>query len=280
MAESCSSCGNSSTCGNSSNPGLPEKSKKNVKHIIAVGSGKGGVGKSSLSALLAVCLARKGNSVGVLDADITGPSIPKLMGIKGQAMGNENGIIPFCSKVLGIKVMSINLLLDDPTKPVVWRGPLIGNVIKQFWEDVDWGDLDYLVVDLPPGTADAPLTVMQVLDLDGFVMVTSPQELSVLVVEKAANMTQMLNVPLLGVIENMSFATCPHCGEKFNIFGPSHVAEIEEKFDVPVLGELPLDPRIAELGDAGRLEEYENPEIFEPLIQSVIQRVSTASKQV
>jgi Mrp family chromosome partitioning ATPase len=259
---------------------LPEKSKKNVKHIIAVGSGKGGVGKSSLSALLAVSLARKGNSVGVLDADITGPSIPKLMGIKGQAMGNENGIIPFCSKVLGIKVMSINLLLDDPTKPVVWRGPLIGNVIKQFWEDVDWGDLDYLVVDLPPGTADAPLTVMQVLDLDGFVMVTSPQELSVLVVEKAANMTQMLNVPLLGVIENMSFATCPHCGEKFNIFGPSHVAEIEEKFDVPVLGELPLDPKIAELGDAGRLEEYENPEIFEPLIQTVIQRVSTASKKV
>lgn len=280
MSESCSSCGNSSTCGNSSNPGLPEKSKKNVKHIIAVGSGKGGVGKSSLSALLAVSLARKGNSVGVLDADITGPSIPKLMGIKGQAMGNENGIIPFCSKVLGIKVMSINLLLDDPTKPVVWRGPLIGNVIKQFWEDVDWGDLDYLVVDLPPGTADAPLTVMQVLDLDGFVMVTSPQELSVLVVEKAANMTQMLNVPLLGVIENMSFATCPHCGEKFNIFGPSHVAEIEEKFEVPVLGELPLDPRIAEFGDAGRLEEYENPEIFEPLIQSVIERVSTASKQV
>ena len=280
MSESCSSCGNSSTCENSSSCGLPEKSKKNVKHIIAVGSGKGGVGKSSLSALLAVSLAKKGNSVGVLDADITGPSIPKLMGIKGQAMGNENGIIPFCSKVLGIKVMSINLLLDDPTKPVVWRGPLIGNVIKQFWEDVDWGDLDYLVVDLPPGTADAPLTVMQVLDLDGFVMVTSPQELSVLVVEKAANMTKMLNVPLLGVIENMSFATCPHCGEKFNIFGPSHVAEIEEKFDVPVLAELPLDPKIAELGDAGRLEEYENPEIFEPLIQSVIQRVSTVNSQL
>lgn len=273
MSENCSSCGNAGNCG------LPAKSKKNVKHIIAVGSGKGGVGKSSLSALLAVGLARNGSSVGVLDADITGPSIPKLLGIKGQAMGNENGIIPFCSRVLGIKVMSINLLLDDPTKPVIWRGPLIGNVIKQFWEDVDWGNLDYLVVDLPPGTADAPLTVMQMLDLDGFVLVTSPQELSVLVVEKAANMTKMLNVPLLGVIENMSFAVCPHCGESFNIFGPSHVNEIQDKFNVPVLGQIPLDPQIAKLGDAGRLEEYENPELYKSLISSVIANICAVNTE-
>lgn len=274
MSSNCSSCENAGSCS------LPVKSKRGVKHIIAVGSGKGGVGKSSLSALLAVGLARKGNTVGVLDADITGPSIPKLLGIKGQAMGNENGIVPFCSKVLGIKVMSINLLLDDPTKPVIWRGPLIGNVIKQFWEDVDWGELDYLVVDLPPGTADAPLTVMQVLDLDGFVLVTSPQELSVLVVEKAANMTKMLEVPLLGVIENMSFAVCPHCGENFNIFGPSHVTEIEEKFNVPVLGQLPLDPEIARLGDAGKLELYENAELLDGVIESVIANVSAVSTEV
>lgn len=267
MSENCASCENTATCG------MPVKSKGKVKHIIAVGSGKGGVGKSSITVLLAAGIARKGHSVGILDADITGPSIPKLMGIKGRAMGNDKGVIPFCSKVLGIKVMSINLLLDDPTKPVVWRGPLIGSVIKQFWEDVDWGALDYLLVDLPPGTADAPLTVMQVLDLDGFIMVTSPQELSVLVVEKAANMTKMLDVPLLGVVENMSFAICPNCGERFDLFGPSHVCEITEKFNVPVLAEMPIDPLMAKLGDSGRLEEYEDPEILDSLVQSVIERV-------
>jgi len=267
MSESCASCGNAANCG------MPPKSKGKIKHIIAVGSGKGGVGKSSITALLAAGIAKKGNSVGILDADITGPSIPKLMGIEGQAIGNDNGVIPFCSKVLGIKVMSINLLLDDPTKPVIWRGPLIGSVIKQFWEDVDWGTLDYLLIDLPPGTADAPLTVMQVLDLDGFLMVTSPQELSVLVVEKAANMTKMMDVPLLGVVENMSFAVCPKCGEKFFLFGPSHVDEITTKFGVPVLAELPIDPSMAELGDSGRLEEYEDHDLVDPLVQAVIDKV-------
>ncbi len=255
------------------------KSKKEgIKKVIAVGSGKGGVGKSSIASLLAVALAKDGNKVGILDADITGPSIPKLMGVSGKLYGNETGIVPIKTKELGIKIMSVNLLLDDPSKPVVWRGPLIGGVIKQFWEEVDWGELDYLVIDLPPGTADAPLTVMQTISLDGFLLVTSPQELSVLVVEKAANMTGMLDVPLLGVIENMSFAVCPHCGESFNIFGPSHVEDIEQKFNTPVIGQVPIDPEIARLGDAGQLEHYENSELYSRLTKEL--KVSISEKKL
>ena len=266
--------------GNSSAPGqsaLLKQSKAGVKSVIAVGSGKGGVGKSSLSCMIAIALARDGKKVGILDADITGPSIPKLMGVSGQPYGTEKGIVPLTSQLLEIKVMSINLLLEDPSKPVVWRGPLIGGVIKQFWEEVDWGELDHLIVDLPPGTADAPLTVMQTIKLDGFVLVTSPQELSVLVVEKAAHMTQMLDVPLLGVVENMSYALCPHCGERIDLFGPSHVQEIEKKFHVPVYAQVPLDPSLATLADAGNIEKYDNRAVFDALLDGVYASLETVS---
>ncbi|HPI97694.1 MAG TPA: Mrp/NBP35 family ATP-binding protein [Synergistales bacterium] len=270
--------------GNSSAPcqsALLRQAKAGVKSVIAVGSGKGGVGKSSLASMIAIALARDGKKVGILDADITGPSIPKLLGVSGQPYGTEKGIMPLTSPLLGIKVMSINLLLEDPSKPVIWRGPLIGGVIKQFWEEVDWGELDHLIVDLPPGTADAPLTVMQTIKLDGFILVTSPQELSVLVVEKAAHMTQMLNVPLLGVVENMSYTACPHCGERIDIFGPSHVNEIGTKFKVPVLGQVPLDPALATLADAGDLEKYDNRGVFDPLLEGIycsLQKVSATHR--
>ncbi|HCA40385.1 MAG TPA: ATP-binding protein [Aminobacterium sp.] len=265
-------------CGKSSCEGCSgcAKKKKNVKHVIAVGSGKGGVGKSSISSLLAVALAQKGYSVGVLDADITGPSIPKLFGITDTPLGRPEGIIPPASPVFDVRVMSINLLLDDPTKPVVWRGPIIGNVIKQFWEEVAWDDRDFVIVDLPPGTADAPLTVMQTIDLDGFLVVTSPQELSVMIVEKALNMTQMMEVPLLGVVENMSYLTCPDCGKVLDIFGPSHVEEIGEKYQIPVIGRFPLDPELGQLADSGRIEEYKNHLLLETLAEGVLERLKTA----
>jgi len=270
--------------GNSSAPcqsALLKQAKEGVKSVIAVGSGKGGVGKSSLASMIAIVLARDGKKVGILDADITGPSIPKLLGVSGQPYGTEKGIMPLTSPLLGIKVMSINLLLEDPSRPVVWRGPLIGGVIKQFWEEVDWGELDHLIVDLPPGTADAPLTVMQTIRLDGFILVTSPQELSVLVVEKAAHMTQMLNVPLLGVVENMSYAICPHCGKRIDIFGPSHVNDIGTKFKVPVLAQVPLDPSLATLADAGDLEKYDNRKVFDLLLEGIyssLQKVRAANR--
>jgi Mrp family chromosome partitioning ATPase len=248
---------------------IVKSKKEGIKKVIAVGSGKGGVGKSSMASLIAIALTKDGYSTGILDADITGPSIPTLLGVKGQLYGREGGIVPLETQELGIKVMSINLLMEDPSKPVVWRGPLIGGIIKQFWEDVDWGDLDYLVIDLPPGTADAPLTVMQTIEIDGFMLVTSPQELSVLVVEKAAHMTGMLDVPLLGVIENMSYVVCPHCGERYDLFGPSHVKTIEQKFNIPVIGQVPIDSEITRLGDEGKLEKYDNSDFFANLLDGL-----------
>lgn len=263
---------NEMSCGKSSCEGCSgcSKKKKDVGKVIAVGSGKGGVGKSSISCLLAVALAKKGFSVGILDADITGPSVPKLMGVTDSPYGSPQGIIPPASSIFDIKVMSVNLLLDDPTKPVVWRGPIIASVIKQFWEDVAWDKTDFIIVDLPPGTADAPLTVMQTIDLDGFLVVTSPQELSVMVVEKALNMTKMMEVPLLGAVENMSYVTCPDCGKAIEVFGPSHVKEIEEKFSLPVLGKFPLDLELSHLGDQGRMEEYKNEELLNALADGVL----------
>jgi Mrp family chromosome partitioning ATPase len=240
--------------------GLPVKTKRNIKHVIAVGSGKGGVGKSTVSALLAVGMAKKGVKVSVLDADITGPSIPKM-------------------GWLGIRVMSINLMLDDPTKPVVWRGPLIGNVLKQFWEEVNWGDTEFLVIDLPPGTADAPLTVMQTIDLDGLLVVTAPQGLSALVVEKMMHMAGMLEVPLLGLVENMRYAICPECGAKWEIFGPSHLKETADKWNIPVLAEIPVDKEISILGDAGRLEHYTREHIAENLAEALLARLPEEAKQ-
>lgn len=234
---------------------LPRPEHSNIKRVIAVMSGKGGVGKSSVSALLAATLARNGYQVGVLDADITGPSIPRLLGVKDRAESMKPGILPPKSPG-GIRVMSLNLLLEREDDPVVWRGPLISGAVKQFWTDVLWGDLDYLIVDLPPGTGDAPLTVLQSLPLDGLVIVSSPQDLAVMVVRKAVKMARMLGVPILGLVENMTYVRCPGCGEEIRVFGRSKATEIAEAMDVELLGELPLDPTLAEYGDRGEIERY------------------------
>ena len=223
---------------------------------------------SAFSALLAIGLARKVLKVGVLDADITGPSIPKLLCVRSLPEGSPLGIVPRESPILGISGMSINLLVDDVTKPVVWRGPITGNTVKQFYEEVFWGELDTLVVDLPHGTSAAPLTVMQSPPLAGMVIVTSPQELANMVVEKAMNMARMMDIPILGLVENMAYATCPHCGERWDLFGPSHLDGLAKKWNVEKLASLPMDAFISRLGDKGRLEEYDNPELLDPLIEA------------
>lgn len=225
-----------------------------VAHVLAIMSGKGGVGKSLVTGMLAVELARRGYRVGVLDADITGPSIPKIFGLTGRPLSGPVGIAPVRSK-LGLSVMSINLLLPNEDDAVIWRGPLISGAVKQFWGDVFWGTLDYLLVDLPPGTADVPLTVMQSLPIDGIVLVTSPQDLAGMVVRKAAHMAAQLHKPILGVVENMSHAICPHCGERIDLFGPSHLSAICEPLRIPVLGRIPLDAQIATLCDQGQVED-------------------------
>jgi Mrp family chromosome partitioning ATPase len=239
-----------------------------IRRVVAVMSGKGGVGKSTVTALVASALAKKQRTVGVLDADITGPSIPKLFGIKDRPESTPLGLIPPTS-LLGIKIMSLNLLLPHEDDPVIWRGPLIGGAVKQFWTDVVWGDLDYLVVDLPPGTGDSPLTVLQSLPLDGIVLVSSPQELAVMVVKKAIRMTEMLDVPIFGVVENMSFLSCPHCGEKIELFGPSHVKAAAQGENLKFLGALPVDPLLAELGDKGEIEKYPS-DFLEEDIEAII----------
>jgi ATP-binding protein involved in chromosome partitioning len=237
-----------------------------VRHVITVMSGKGGVGKSLVSGLLAVALRREGHQTGLLDADITGPSIPKMFFPDGARLENSpKAILPAESRS-GIKVMSINLLLPSEDQAVIWRGPLIGRAIQQFWGDVLWGTLDYLVVDLPPGTSDAPLTVMQSLPLSGVVLVTSPQDLAGMVVRKAAQMAGHMNVPILGLIENMSYWVCPDNGKQYDIFGPSHAEQMAARLGVPFLGRLPIDPEIARLCDAGRIEDYP-AQVFVPIAQ-------------
>ena len=244
-----------------------------IKQVIAIISGKGGVGKSSVSALLAVTLRRCGYTVGILDADITGPSIPKMLLQDNQhPRTNERGILPVES-ASGIKIMSINLLLADPNQAVIWRGPLIAGAIKQFWGDVYWGELDYLIIDLPPGTSDASLTVMQSLPLNGIVLVTTPQSLAAMVVRKAASMAAQLDIALLGIVENMSYAVCPKCGEHFEVFGPSHAAELAAEMEVPLLARLPIDPKIAELGDNGALETY--PAVEFTALVDILQQVTS-----
>lgn len=242
-----------------------------VKHVVAVMSGKGGVGKSSVAALLAVALRRQGKRVGVLDADITGPSIPKMFGLHGSPSMGPVGIIPAETEE-GIRVMSINLLLPQEDEAVIWRGPLISGAIKQFWGDVLWADLDYLIVDLPPGTSDASLTVMQSIPLNGVVLVTSPQGLAGMVVRKAARMAQRLGVPIVGVVENMSYARCPNCGERIDIFGPSKSENVAASVGAPFLGRLPLDPELAERCDAGEIEAYAAAD-FEPIAREIAERV-------
>jgi Mrp family chromosome partitioning ATPase len=228
-----------------------------VKHIVAIMSGKGGVGKSLVSSLIGISLARRGYEVGILDADITGPSIPRMFGISDRPSGSETSILPPLSR-LGIEIMSINLLLPNEDDAVIWRGPLIGKMITQFWEDVLWGKLDYLLVDLPPGTADAPLTVMQSLPLTGVVIVFSPQELAAMVVRKAVQMTQKMNIPIIGVIENMSYFLLPDSGKRVELFGKSKGTEMAKSANAPLLGQIPIDPLLAQLCDDGHIEKYDS----------------------
>jgi Mrp family chromosome partitioning ATPase len=244
----------------------------NIGRVLAVMSGKGGVGKSSVAAMLAVALRRQGNRIGVLDADITGPSIPKLFGLHEPPPMGPVGILPAQTST-GIEVMSINLLLPNEDEAVIWRGPLIGGAIRQFWGDVVWGDLDVLVVDLPPGTSDASLTVMQSIPLNGVVLVTSPQDLAGMVVRKAARMAWHLKVPIVGLVENMSYLTCPKCGEQIEIFGPSQAMGTAMQLGVPLLGRLPLDPELARRCDAGEIEAY-TADVFEPLAAKIAERAS------
>ena len=230
----------------------------NVKKVIGVVSGKGGVGKSFVTASLACAMNKAGYKVGVMDADITGPSIPKMYGVHGQVYGTEQGMVPMTAED-GTKIMSINLLLDNEEEPVIWRGPVIAGVVKQFWNETVWGDVDYLFVDMPPGTGDVPLTVFQSLPVDGIVIVTSPQELVQMIVKKAYNMANMMHVPVLGVVENFSYLECPDCGKKINVFGESHVDEVAAELGIPVFGKMPISPVYAEKADEGKFFELDNP---------------------
>ena len=251
---------NCSTCGEScSSRQEPQSLLKQLHRDAKVGkvygivSGKGGVGKSMVTSQLAVTMRRRGYSVGVMDADITGPSIPKAFGLHGQAVGNEEGLLPMETRT-GIQVMSTNLLLANETDPVIWRGPVIAGTVKQFWSDVVWEDVDCMVVDMPPGTGDVPLTVFQSLPVDGIVIVTSPQDLVSMIVTKAVKMAAMMNIPIIGIVENMSYLECPDCGKKINVFGESHVEEVAQRNGLKVLAQLPINPQIATAVDCGAVE--------------------------
>ena len=254
----CSSCGSNCPSRNQAAPDFraPANAHSNVKRVIGVVSGKGGVGKSMVTSLMAVTMRRRGASSAILDADITGPSIPKAFGVRGMLGATDDGIIPAVSTT-GVKLVSLNLLLENETDPVVWRGPVIAGTVKQFWTDVMWGDVDYMFVDMPPGTGDVPLTVFQSLPLDGILIVTSPQELVGMIVEKAVRMARMMNVPVLGIIENMSYFRCPDCGGEHYIFGASHVDEIAARCEIPLTAKLPMDPALAAACDAGRVEMFD-----------------------
>jgi len=264
MSDQCKTCPSANGC--TSDPGQcgvdPEKallgSLNKIDHVLVVMSGKGGVGKSSVTGLIASTLAKQGKKVGVLDADITGPSQPKAFGLKDVDLkASEYGIIPPTTE-LGIKIMSINFFLPNEDDPVIWRGPLLAGAVNQFWGETDWRDLDYLIVDLPPGTGDVPLTVLQSLPVTGIVIVSSPQDLAFMVVKKTIKMTQKLNIPILGLVENMSFAICNHCGEKLEIFGKSQGEDIAKDSGIRFLGKMPWDSELNRLVDQGRIEEYES----------------------
>ena len=265
-----SSCSGASSCSKESCEGCSHNSQNpqsmleamnaysNIKHVIGVVSGKGGVGKSFVTSSLAVQMAKAGYKVGILDADITGPSIPKMFGAHGQLVGDEKGMYPYETKE-GIKIVSINLLMEDEEAPVVWRGPVIAGAVKQFWNEAVWGDVDYLFVDMPPGSGDVPLTAFQSLPVDGIVIVTSPQELVQMIVKKAFHMANMMHIPVLGLVENFSYLKCPDCGKKIALFGESNIDEVAAKEGTRVLGKLPLDPAYAKAADAGAFYEMENP---------------------
>ena len=265
----CSTC-SSSTCGDrkAQSPLAALNPKASVKKVIAVVSGKGGVGKSTVTSTLAVAMARTGKRVGVLDADITGPSMPTAFGVTECQGANDDGLYPALSRT-GIQVMSINLLLDDSTSPVVWRGPVIAGAVKQFWTDVIWEDVDYMFVDMPPGTGDVPLTVFQSLPVDGIVIVTSPQDLVSMIVSKAVKMANMMHVPVLGFVENYSYLQCPDCGKRLEVFGKSKLDQVAKDFDLPVLARLPIDPAVAEAFDSGNMETV-NTDAMNPVIEAVM----------
>ncbi len=256
----CSSCG--SDCADRKQESLLAQlnPKSTVKKVIAVVSGKGGVGKSTVTSLLAVAMSRKGKKVAVLDADITGPSAPTAFGVSECQSASEEGIYPAVTTT-GIQVMSINLLLDNNTDPVVWRGPVIAGAVKQFWTDVIWEDVDYMFVDMPPGTGDVPLTVFQSLPVDGIVIVTSPQDLVSMIVAKAVKMANMMHVPVLGFVENYSYLECPDCGKRINVFGESRLDEVAEAFNLPVLARLPIDPAVAASYDSGMMETVKTDKV-------------------
>lgn len=269
-----SSCnGNCSECGSDCADRKPESllaelnPNASVKKVIAVVSGKGGVGKSTVTSMLAVAMAREGKRVGILDADITGPSAPTAFGVTECQGADESGLYPALTRT-GIQVMSINLLLDNPADPVVWRGPVIAGAVKQFWTDVIWEDVDYLFVDMPPGTGDVPLTVFQSLPVGGVIIVTSPQDLVSMIVAKAVKMANMMHIPVLGFVENYSYLRCPDCGRKISVFGKSHLDEIAAQFNLPILARLPIDPAVAEAYDNGQMETV-NTEALSAAVEAI-----------
>ena len=253
--QNCSACGEECSDRKEKQTDFSVKSNdlSNIKKVIGIISGKGGVCKSLVASMLAVLMNRRGHSTAIFDADITGPSIPKAFGITGKAKSNEQGLLPIKSGK-GISIISINLLLRNDTDPVIWRGPLIAGTVKQFWTDVIWGDVDFMFIDMPPGTGDVALTVFQSLPVDGIIIVTSPQELVSMIVSKAVNMAKKMNIPILGIIENMSYLKCPDCGKEIKVFGESRIEEVARKHDIPVLGKLPIDPDIASACDNGLIE--------------------------
>jgi Mrp family chromosome partitioning ATPase len=263
MSEQCTH--NCSTCG--SNCPSKEKNRSEfaaelnslskVKHLIAVVSGKGGVGKSLVTSMLATVFNRRGDTTAILDADVTGPSIPRIFGVRDEVTGDDNGMYPNISKT-GVRIMSVNLLLEKETSPVVWRGPVIAGTVKQFWTDVVWGDVDYMFIDMPPGTGDVPLTVFQSLPVDGVIIVTSPQELVSMIVTKAVNMAKIMNIPVIGVVENFSWLECPDCGKRISVFGESKLDEAAAELGLDILARLPIDPKLAALCDRGMIELMDN----------------------
>lgn len=254
----CAGCAHADSCGSKpQDMREPANPFSHINKVIAVVSGKGGVGKSMVTASLARMMRQQGFSVGILDADITGPSIPKMYGLHEKAKGSDQGIFP-CEAKDGTRIMSVNLLLENESDPVIWRGPVIAGVVTQFWTDVMWGELDYLFVDMPPGTGDVPLTVFQSLPVDGIVIVTSPQDLVQMIVEKAYHMAEKMNIPVLGIVENYSYLVCPDCGKKISVFGESHIEEVAAGLGIPVLGKMPIDAGLAELVEQERFYEADN----------------------
>ncbi len=264
--QSCSSCGED--CGDRTAPQdliAPVNAHSKVKKVIGVVSGKGGVGKSMVTSMLAIASSKAGLKTAILDADVTGPSIPKAFGIKDRVRASMQGILPAQTK-LGINVMSVNLLLEKDTDPVVWRGPVIGNTVKQFWTDIVWGDIDFMFIDMPPGTGDVALTVFQSLPVDGIIIVTAPQELVSMIVAKAVNMAKMMDVPIIGLVENMSYFHCPDNGKDYKIFGESHIDDTAKEYDLRVLAKLPINPEIAQAVDRGDVESCDDTQ-FTPIVE-------------